>query len=119
MLGVPSASAVTTPPAETDADAGSELLHDTARPSRTIPAPSRSVAIACVVPPITSAAALSCTDTVATALSGAVGRRAESELHAFANCTTSRIIGHDMARQTDAGRSAPNGIALSLKTIMA
>ena len=67
MVALPFATAVTTPCDETAAAAGLELDHDTARPFSTLPAPSLSVAMSCVVCPTDIESGLGVSVTVATA----------------------------------------------------
>src|SRR5690349_669673 len=66
MLAEPVATALTAPLALILATEGAELVQVTLRPVRTLPAESRSVAVACVLPPTTSDDDPSATDTLAT-----------------------------------------------------
>lgn len=70
IVADPAATAVTTPLAETVASAGSVEDHVTLRPTRTLPAASRSVAVACVVCPTVIEAVASATVMVATGAGG-------------------------------------------------
>jgi len=66
MVAVPAASAVTSPVGATEAIAGAELCHETARPLSGLPTESSTVAVARAFCPMMTAAGVIATRTVAT-----------------------------------------------------
>src|SRR6476646_397191 len=104
MIAEPAARALTAPLALILAAEGAELVHVTLRPVRTLPAESRSTAVAWVVPPTAIEEDPSVSDTPATGAGG--GGTADDSA---AGVTPSQAMGFVLTTRLSIYRSSVTG----------